>query len=211
MGIFRSMTQGTAHKLHYGWIIAGVTFAALLVSAGIRSLPGVLMLPLENEFGWERSGISVAVSINLVLYGLMGPFAAACMERFGIRAMMTSALALLAIGLSLSTLTHALWQLNVLWGVVVGLGTSVMANVLGVTVANRWFVQRKGLVVGILTASNATGQLLFLPLFAAISAQAGWRYAVWAAVAGRHLPHPAGSRKVGPQLPVRRRTSALWL
>ncbi|MEF3306125.1 MFS transporter [Paenibacillus sp. GYB003] len=172
----------TKRKLHYGWIVAAVAFAALLVSAGVRSLPGVLMLPLEDEFGWDRSGISAAVSINLVLYGLMGPFAAACMEKFGVRVMMTTALALLAAGLALSTAMSSLWQLNVLWGVVVGLGTSVMANVLGVTVANRWFVRRKGLVVGILTASAATGQLLFLPLLAHLSVNAGWRSAVWTAV-----------------------------
>ncbi|PYI50534.1 MFS transporter [Paenibacillus flagellatus] len=188
--------SGTAGKLHYGWIVAGVTFAALLVSAGIRSLPGVLMLPLEEEFGWDRSGISAAVSINLVLYGLMGPFAAASMERFGVRRMMVTALSLLGAGLALSTATTALWQLNVLWGVVVGLGTSVMANVLGVTVANRWFVRRKGLVVGILTASAATGQLLFLPLLAALSVQAGWRAAVWTAVAGIALMIPVVARWV---------------
>lgn len=196
MDIRPTETPNRTRKLHYGWIVAAVTFAALLIAAGIRSLPGVLMLPLEEEFGWNRSGISAAVSINLVLYGLMGPFAAACMERFGIRTMMTSALALLAAGLLLSTFMNALWQLNVLWGVVVGLGTSVMANVLGVTVANRWFVHRKGLVVGILTASAATGQLLFLPLLANISVSAGWRYAVWAAVAALCLMIPVVAKWV---------------
>lgn len=183
MDHFESEGIPARRKLHYGWIVAAVAFAALLVAAGIRSLPGVLMLPLEQEFGWERSGISAAVSINLVLYGLMGPFAAASLEKFGVRKMMVTALALLATGLSLSAAMTSLWQLTLLWGVVIGLGTSVMANVLGVTVANRWFAKRKGLVVGILTASAATGQLLFLPLLAKLATDAGWRYAVWAAVA----------------------------
>lgn len=215
MDLQPSLRPQTKRKLHYGWIVAAVTFAALLVSAGIRSLPGVLMLPLEQEFGWDRSGISAAVSVNLVLYGLMGPFAAACMEKFGIRTMMTTALALLAAGLALSTTMTTLWQLNVLWGIVVGLGTSVMANVLGVTVANRWFAQRKGLVVGVLTASAATGQLLFLPLLAHLSVSSGWRYAVWAAVAAlllmivvsakwvRNYPSDIGLPPYGSDEPVR--------
>lgn len=196
MDIRQSDTPVRPRRLHYGWIVAGVTFAALLAAAGIRSLPGVLMLPLEEEFGWSRSGISAAVSINLVLYGLMGPFAAACMERFGIRKMMIWALALLAAGLLLSTVMNSLWQLNALWGVVVGIGTSVMANVLGVTVANRWFVRRKGLVVGLLTASAATGQLLFLPLLANISVSAGWRNAVWVVVAALCLMIPVVAKWV---------------
>jgi sugar phosphate permease len=196
MDILQPDTPKRPRRLHYGWIVAAVTFAALLAAAGIRSLPGVLMLPLEEEFGWSRSGISAAVSINLVLYGLMGPFAAACMERFGIRKMMIGALALLAAGLLLSTVMNALWQLNVLWGIVVGIGTSVMANVLGVTVANRWFVRRKGLVVGLLTASAATGQLLFLPLLANLSVIAGWRNAVWAAVAALCLMIPVVAKWV---------------
>jgi sugar phosphate permease len=143
----------------------------------MRSTPGVLMVPLEHEFGWNRATVSLAVSINLVLYGLSGPFAAALMERFGIRRIMLAALLLVAVAASLTTVMQASWQLDLLWGVMVGLATGSLASVLAAIVANRWFVQRRGLVMGLLTASNATGQLVFLPLLASLAVTMGWRAA----------------------------------
>lgn len=165
------------HSFHYAWVVAFLTFLALLIAAGIRATPGVFMVPLEREFGWSRATISLAVSINLVLYGLIGPFAATMYEQFGIRRTMVFALAFLGIGVSLTTFMSQPWQLVLLWGVVVGCGTGVIALVLGVIVANRWFVERRGLVIGILTASTATGQLVFLPLLALIVQRFGWRNA----------------------------------
>ncbi|WP_409345411.1 MFS transporter [Paenibacillus sp. MBLB4367] len=167
-----------ASKVYYGWIVVSIVFLILLVSAAISSIPSVLMLPLEKEFGWDRSAVSGAASIRILLYGLMGPFSAALMARFGIRKIMVISIALLIASLSLTPLISEIWQLILLWGVVVGLGTGSLANVLGVTVANRWFVKYKGLVIGMLTASAATGQLLFLPLLAKITDEIGWRYAV---------------------------------
>lgn len=171
-----------SRRLHYGWVVVAVTFATLLVSAGVRSMPSLLMLPFEQEYGWSRSGISSVISIGILLYGLTGPFAAALLLRYGIRRMTALSLAVLAASLAATPFMTALWQYELLWGVVSGLATGMMANVLGVTVAGRWFAQRRGLVVGILTASAATGQLLFLPLLARIAEQAGWRYAVYAAI-----------------------------
>lgn len=168
---------------HYGFFVAGLTFLTLLASAGIRATPGVLMVPLEHDVGWSRATISLAVSINLVLYGLLGPFAAALMERFGIRRTMLFSLAFLALGVTLTTVISASWQLVLLWGVVVGSGTGMMSLVLGATVVNRWFKERRGLVLGILTASTATGQLVFLPMQASLVERFGWRPAVLA-VAG---------------------------
>jgi len=164
-------------SLHYGWLVAGLTFVALLVGAGIRSAPGVFIVPLEQEFGWSRATISLAISLNLVLYGLIGPFAATVMERIGIRRMMVFALAALAMGVGLTTLMSAPWQLVLLWGIVVGCGSGVIALVLGAIVVNRWFFERRGLVLGILTASTATGQLVFLPILASITDRFGWRTA----------------------------------
>jgi sugar phosphate permease len=165
-------------SFHYGWIVAGLTFLALLIAAGIRATPSVLIVPLEQEFNWSRATISLAISINLVLYGLIGPFAAAVLEQIGIRRTMLFALALLGIGVSLTALMSAPWQLILLWGVVVGSGTGIIALVLGAIVVNRWFAQRRGLVLGILTASTATGQLVFLPLLASLVERCGWRAAV---------------------------------
>lgn len=170
-------------KLYYGWIVVLITFITLLVAAGIRSMPSILMLPLEEDFGWGRGDISGVISIGIFLYGLMGPFSAALLERFGIRRMMVSSLAVLAASLSVTPLMTAIWQFYLLWGLVTGLSTGMMANVLGVTVTNHWFVKRKGLVVGLLTASAATGQLLFLPLLAKITVTFGWRASVYTAVA----------------------------
>ncbi len=165
-------------SFYYGWIVAGLTFLALLIAAGIRATPSVLIVPLEQEFNWSRATISLAISINLVLYGLIGPFAAAVLEQIGIRRTMLFALAWLGIGVSLTTLMSAPWQLILLWGVVVGSGTGIIALVLGAIVVNRWFAQRRGLVLGVLTASTATGQLVFLPLLASLVERCGWRAAV---------------------------------
>ena len=164
-------------RVHYAWIVAGVTFLILLVAAAIRATPGVLIVPLEQTFGWSRATISFAVSVNLLLYGLCGPFAASLMERFGVRRVTVLSLCAVTVGVALTTVMRSPWQLVLLWGVVVGVGTGAMAMVLAATIANRWFVARKGLVIGILTASTATGQLLFLPLLAAVVQHVGWRAA----------------------------------
>lgn len=155
--------------------MAAVTFFILLGASGFRSAPSVLIIPLQDEFGWSRATISIAISINLLLFGFMGPFAAALMERFGIRTVVVGALLFIAAGSALTTQMSAPWQLYLLWGVTVGLGTGSMATVLAATVATRWFVQRRGLVVGVLSAASATGQLAFLPLFAWLATNYGWR------------------------------------
>ena len=165
-------------RIHYGWYVAGITFVTLLVAAGIRSMPSILIVPVEQEFGWSRATISFAVAINLILYGLIGPFAAAFMDRLGVRTTILISLALVACGVALTPLMTAPWQLVLLWGVVVGTGTGMTALVLGATVVNRWFSEQRGLVMGMLTASTATGQLLFLPLLAMIVEELGWRTAV---------------------------------
>jgi len=155
-----------------------VTFFVLLSAAAVRATPGVLFLPLEREFHWSRSTVSLAVSVNILLYGLVGPFAGALMQRLGVRRTTMFALTLLAAGVSLATLVRQPWQLVLLWGVVVGLGSGMVALVLGATIVNRWFVARRGLAMGILTASTATGQLIFLPLLASVIERQGWRFAI---------------------------------
>src|SRR5918999_2571950 len=164
-------------RLHPAWVAAGVAFVALLCAAGFLAAPGVLMLPLQEEFGWSRGLVSLAVGVNLVLFGLTAPFAAALMERFGVRAVVSVALLLIAAGSGLSVGVTSSWQLVLLWGVLIGLGTGSMALVFAATVANRWFVRRRGLVMGVLTAASATGQLIFLPVLAVASERSGWRTA----------------------------------
>jgi MFS family permease len=170
-------------RLHYAWIVAGVTFLVLLVTAGIRATPGVLMVPLEAEFGWTSAAISTAIAINLALFGLIGPFAASLMDRWGLRRLVLCALLLLAASVGLTTVMKSQWQLVLLWGVCVGSGTGVTSLVLAAVVANRWFDKHRGLVLGGLTAANATGQLLFLPLLVWLLEHFGWR-SVSLAVAG---------------------------
>jgi len=164
-------------RLHPAWWVAAVAFLALLAAAGFRAAPGVLMVPLHDEFGWSTSVMSLAVSINLVLYGLTAPFAAALMDRFGVRQVVATALILIALGAGGSVLMTSSWQLLVFWGVLIGLGTGSMALVFAATIANRWFVRRRGLVMGVLTAGSATGQLIFLPPVAAVAESGGWRLA----------------------------------
>jgi MFS family permease len=164
-------------RIHPAWWVAAVTFLALVGAAAFRAVPGVLIEPLRDEFGWSTSTISAAVAVNMALYGLTAPFAAALMERFGIRRIVMSALVVVAIGSGLTVFMTASWQLVLLWGVLVGLGTGSMALSLVATVTGRWFVARRGLVSGILTAGGAAGQLIFLPLVAWIDAEHGWRAA----------------------------------
>jgi MFS family permease len=157
--------------------VALVTFLVLIASAAFRSSQGVMIVPIEEDLGWSRTITSLAISVNLVVYGVTAPFAAALMERFGVRRIAIGALSLLAIGTGLTAVMTASWQLVFLWGVLVGLGTGSTALVFGALIANRWFTKRRGLVVGIFGAAWATGQLAFLPLFARIIEHQGWRSA----------------------------------
>jgi len=177
-------------RVHYAWIVAAVTFLALLAAAGVRATPSVLIVPLEQSFGWTRATISYAISVNIFLYGLMGPFAAALMQRIGIRRTITLALALMALTVAASTFIVEPWQLILTWGLFIGLGSGTVALVLGAAVVNRWFVTRRGLVMGMLTASTATGQLVFLPMLAAVAKGSGWQSVAWivAAVVAAMVP-----------------------
>ena len=165
-------------NIHYGWVMVGVTFFAALVSAGTVGAPGVFIVPLQHEFGWSTAEISSALSIRFILFGLMAPFAAALLNRYGLRNVTLTAQLIVVSALLISLTMTQVWQLMLLWGVVVGIGTGMTALVLGATIATRWFAERRGLVIGMLTASVATGQLIFLPLLASITDHYGWRIAL---------------------------------
>ena len=200
--------------IHYGWAMVAVTFLAMLSTAAAMGMPGVLMAPLRAEFGWPVSAISGPLALRLALYGLMGPFAATLLGRYGIRAVVGVAMALIVAGIGLATRMTALWQLWASWGLLVGLGTGLTAMVLGATVANRWFTARRGLVLGLLTASAATGALVFLPAAAWLAQHYGWRVALLpaalaCAVAGalvllvaRDDPAELGLAPYGERLPT---------
>lgn len=164
-------------RLHRAWIVFGAAFVALLAAAAFRSAPGVMMDPLNREFGWSHGIIGLAMSVNMMLFGLVSPFAAALMDRWGVRPVVGAALASIAVGTALSTMMTASWQLVLLWGILVGAGAGCLSSAFVATVATRWFVTRRGLVTGVLTAASATGQLIFLPLVAAVTSAHGWRVA----------------------------------
>ncbi|WP_309238035.1 MFS transporter [Streptomyces albidus (ex Kaewkla and Franco 2022)] len=196
-------------RVHRAWWVAAVSFVALVGAAAFRATPGVFIDPLHDEFGWSHSTISAAVSVNVLLYGLTSPFSAALMERYGIRRIVSCALLLIAAGSGLTVFMDATWQLILCWGFLVGLGSGSMALAFAATVTNRWFIQRRGLVTGILTAGSAAGQLIFLPLVALLVEGPGWRTASLAvAVAAlavvplvlfvlRDRPEDAGLRPYG--------------
>lgn len=172
-----AISLGKRRKIHPAWWIVVVAFLALFGAAGFRGAPGALLMPLNAEFGWSMSVMSLAVSVNLVLYGLVAPFAAAFMDRFGLRRVVTVALTLVALGAAGSIFVTSSWQLLIFWGVLIGGGTGSMALVLAATIAERWFVTKRGFVMGVLTAGQATGQLLILPPAAAVAENIGWREA----------------------------------
>ena len=157
---------GTQDRWHYAWTIAGVTFVVMLITAGVRATPGLFIVPLELEFGWSTATISAAIAVNIALFGLVGPFAASVMDRWGLRRVVLCALAVMTTAVALSAQMSSQWQFFLLWGVLVGMTTGVTSLVLGAVVATRWFDRHRSLVMGMLSAANATGQLLFLPLLA---------------------------------------------
>jgi len=164
--------------LHYSWVIVAVTFLTGLTSSAALGLPGALLQPLATEFGWDVEQISSALAVRFVLFGLMGPFAAILMERFGLRHVVVTALTLVAAGMALATQMTQFWHLVLFWGIMLGIGSGMTALVLSAIVSNRWFDSHRGLVVGMLTASSATGQLVFLPVGAWLIERFGWRMAV---------------------------------
>ena len=171
----QALARSLDGRMHYAWVVVAVTFVLLLTAAGVRATPSVLIVPLEEAFGWSRATISFAVAINIFLYGLMGPFAAALMQSLGIRRSIFIAMALVALSVAASTLMTQAWQLMLLWGVMVGMGVGVVAMVLGATIVSRWFSTNRGLAMGILAASTASGQLVFLPLLAKLAGTIGWQ------------------------------------
>ena len=164
--------------IHYGWAMVVVTFLTALCTSAAMSIPGVLLVPLRTEFGWTTSALSAPFGLRILLYGMNGPFAAALMQRYGLRTTIATALVLVMTGLTLATQVTVLWQVWLTWGVLIGLGTGITAMVLGATVASRWFTARRGLVLGMLGASTATGTLVFLPVAAWLTEHLGWRLAV---------------------------------
>jgi predicted MFS family arabinose efflux permease len=174
----------------YAFVVAGVIFLALLAAAGVRAAPGVLILPLGKAFGWSRDTISLSAALGIFLYGMVGPFAAALMQAVGIRRTLIGALTLMTVSISASAWMTQPWHLMLTWGVFSGLGSGCVAIVLGATVVNRWFVTHRGLMMGLLTASTATGTLAFLPALAAIAEHGGWRPVIWTVAAGCALLIP---------------------
>lgn len=171
-----SRRQST-RRIHPAWFVAVVALIALIGAAGFRAAPGVLMTPLHDEFGWSMTEISFAVTINLLLYGLVAPFAAALMHRFGIRRVTVAALLVIGAGSALTVFVSSPAQLILTWGLLIGAGTGSMALVFAATIVDTWFVSRRGLVSGVLTAGSATGQLIFLPVMALAAEEHGWRIA----------------------------------
>ena len=169
--------------IHYGWVMAAVTFLVMLSTSAALGVPGVMLLPLRTEFGWPVAAISGALALRLLLFGGMGPFAATILLRYGYRATVVTAIVLICAGLGLATQISETWMLWVTWGLVLGLGSGLTAMVLGATVSNRWFVERRGLVMGLLGASSATGQLAIMPLAAYLAEHIGWRLAAMPAIA----------------------------
>lgn len=165
-------------RIHYSWIILIITFFSIIVAGIVRSSSGVFIVPFEDEFGWDRSIISLAFAISLFLYGISGPFMAALIEAIGLKKMMVIAMSTLLAGILLTFFMQEAWHLIIIWGIIIGLGSGLFLTVLSPYIANRWFEKRRGLAVGILTASTATGQLILLPVLAIVIENCSWRWAI---------------------------------
>lgn len=166
-------------RVHYAWIVVAVMFTVMLCVVGVRGAPSVLIVPLEQAFGWSRGTISAAISLNILLLGMVGPFMTALLQTLGVKRTILLALCVLLVATILSGFIAEPWQLFATWGVLVGLASGTGGAGLAATIANRWFVERRGLVVGLLMAANASGQLVFLPLMASLAASGSWRLVSW--------------------------------
>jgi len=164
---------------HYAFVVLAVTFLSLLAAAGLRAAPSVLIVPLQAAFGWNRATVSTGAGVGIFLYGLVGPFAAALMQSIGIRRVLLGGLVLMAVSTFLSLFMTEAWQYILTWGVISGIGSGAVAGVLGAAIVNRWFARRQGLMMGLISASAATGSLVFLPLMARLTEAGGWRPVVW--------------------------------
>ena len=185
-----SMQTRTIFGRHYAMAVVAVIFVALLAAAGLRSTPGVLMVPWGQAFGWSRASISFAAATGIFLFGLTGPFAAAAMQRFGIRATVITALAMMCLSSTASLFMTQTWQLVLSWGLVSGIGSGCITNVLSATIVNRWFVTNRGLVMGLFAASTSTGTLVFIPVLSAIAQTGGWQPVVICVAAAMALLIP---------------------
>ncbi|WP_029215548.1 MFS transporter [Kallotenue papyrolyticum] len=172
------MRSAGGQRCFYGWIVVAITALAIVIAAGVRSAPGALLLPLEQELGWSRALLSAAVSLGLLLYGAVAPVSGAVIDRLGPRRVLLAGLALIGASMLASARMTALWQLYLFWGALSGIGTGMVALVLGAAVAHRWFVRRRGLVTGIFGAATSAGQLIFYPLLVQLAARGGWRLSV---------------------------------
>jgi MFS family permease len=201
-------------RFHYAWVVVAVTFLALLVTSSVRAAPGVLIRPLEGEFGWDRAIISAAIAVSILTFGLGGPLSGTLVGRFGPRKVILAGCALVAAGLVAMLALRDIWQFFLFWGVVVGVGTGAVGNVLGATVAHRWFRSHRGMVLGAFGAATSTGQLLFIPAMATLTVSIGWRAAIELLIAAcvivlvpvavfmRDKPEDIGIRAYGEQLVV---------
>lgn len=165
-------------RIHYSWFILTVTFFSIIVAGIVMASSGVFLTPFESEFGWDRSVISLAFGICMFFFGIAGPFMAALLEKLGLKKMMLSSMGILIVGLLLTYLMNQSWQLIIIWGIIIGLGSSLFLTVLSPYVANNWFMEKRGLATGILTASTAMGQLLLLPVLAIVIENSSWRWAI---------------------------------
>ncbi|MEU9606663.1 MFS transporter [Streptomyces sp. NPDC048057] len=161
--------------VHRAWLVAAVAGLTIVTAGAFSTMPGLLLDPLHDEFQWSRGSIGFASAVNMVLYGLTAPFAAALMDRFGMRRVVTCALLTIAAGALLTTTMTSAWQLTLFWGLLVGLGTGSMAMAFAATVTNRWFVKRRGLVTGVLASASVFGQMIFLPGLAWVVDTYSWR------------------------------------
>ena len=162
-------------RFHYAWVVTAVTFFALLAAASVRAAPGIFITPLEGEFGWDRASISFAVAISLITFGLGGPIGGTLVDRVGPRRALLGGLGVIALGLYLLLSLRDLWQLYLLWGILIGIGTGIASQVTGATVAHRWFRSHRGLVIGAFGAATSAGQLIFVPSMMALTVSDGWR------------------------------------
>jgi MFS family permease len=175
-----------AKKNFYGWYILAGSFLILVIDGGARFSFGVLIKPLVSEFSWERGAITLAYSLNMLVFGLCQPFAGKLLDRFGPKVLFSISALTASTGLILTSQISTTRELYLYYGVVTAVGLSGISITVVSSTLSRWFISLRSFVSGIAISGTALGQFIFIPLLAFLMGKAGWRLS-WATL-GAILP-----------------------
>lgn len=172
-----TIIDGSTHspgRVYYGWIVVAAAALSLTFTAGARLLPGIVLKDVTTEFGWTRSELMLAITINMIVLSIMQPFTGAMTDRFGPRNTLVAGI--LSIGAMMLTLSFAnqLWHFYVIYGFFGAFGLAAVSPVNVTSLVSGWFLEKRGIALSISTSGTAFGQLLVVPIATWVLTMTEW-------------------------------------